>query len=144
VPGLVRAHLQADTCCPHCGRRPDDPRARLLADVIACPRNRAGRKRTSGCTPAERRTRRTEEATYTITITPSNLPQWTNLSEVKGSGANACAANALIARPLAGTYYFKCSRAVWKYAADISRMKSALVAASVFIHSICVAAEACC
>jgi hypothetical protein len=76
VPGLVRAHLQADTCCPHCGRRPDDPRARLLADVIACPRNRAGRKRTSGRTPAERRTRRTEEATYTITITPSNLPQW--------------------------------------------------------------------
>ena len=22
VLGLVRAHLQADTCCPHCGRRP--------------------------------------------------------------------------------------------------------------------------
>ncbi len=76
VPGLVRAHLQAGTCCPHCGRRPDDPRARLLADVIACPRNRAGRKRTSGRTPAERRTRHTEEAAYTITITPSTLPQW--------------------------------------------------------------------
>ena len=28
VLGLVRAHLQADTCCPHCGRRPGDPRAR--------------------------------------------------------------------------------------------------------------------
>ena len=27
-------------------------------------------------TPAERRSRPTEEATYTITITPSNLPQW--------------------------------------------------------------------
>ncbi len=76
VLGLVRAHLQADTCCPHCGRHPDDPLARLLAGVLACPRNRTGRKRTSGRTPAERRTRRTEEAIYTITITPSNLPQW--------------------------------------------------------------------
>src|SRR5216684_1021191 len=76
VLGLVRAHLQADTCCPHCGRRPDDPLALLLAGVLACPRNRTGRKRTSGRTPAERRTRRTEEAVYTITITPSNLPQW--------------------------------------------------------------------
>jgi len=76
VPGLVRAHLQAGTRCPHCGRRPDDPLTRLLADVIACPRNRTGRKRTSGRTPAERRTRHTEEATYTITITPSNLPKW--------------------------------------------------------------------
>ena len=76
VLGLVRAHLQADTCCPHCGRRPADPLARLLADVIARPRNRAGRKRTSGRTPAERRTRHTEEADYTITITPSNLPRW--------------------------------------------------------------------
>ncbi len=78
VLGLVRAHLQADTCCPHCGRRPasaDGPLARLLADVIAHPQNRTGRKRTSGRTPAERRTRHTEEATYTITITPSNLPK---------------------------------------------------------------------
>ena len=54
VPGLIRAHLQADTCCPHCGRRPVDPLARLLAGVLACPRNRADRKRTSGRTPAER------------------------------------------------------------------------------------------
>jgi len=80
VLGLVRAHLQADTCCPHCGRRPassaGDPLARLLADVIAHPPNRTGRKRTSGRTPAERRTRHTEDATYTIAITPSNLPEW--------------------------------------------------------------------
>jgi hypothetical protein len=53
-----------------------DPLARLLADVIAHPRNRAERKRTSGRTPAERRTRHTEEAPYAITITPSNLPRW--------------------------------------------------------------------
>src|SRR5271165_3366457 len=76
VLGLVRAHVHADTRCPHCGRCPDDPLDRLLAGVVACPRNRAGRKRTSGRTPAERRTRHTEEATYTIKITPSNLPKW--------------------------------------------------------------------
>jgi hypothetical protein len=52
------------------------PLARLLADVIAHPPNRTGRKRTSGRTPAERRTRHTEDATYTIAITPSNLPEW--------------------------------------------------------------------
>ena len=79
VLGLVRAHLQADTCCPHCGRRPassaGDPLARLLADVIAHPPDRTGRKRTSGRTPAERRTRHTEDATCTIAITPSNLPE---------------------------------------------------------------------
>ena len=76
VLGLVRAHVHAGTRCPHCGRRPDGPLARLLAGVIAHPRIRAGRKRTSGRTPAERRTRHTEETSYTITITPSNLPQW--------------------------------------------------------------------
>jgi len=79
VLGLVRARVHAGNRCEHCGRRPgsaSDPLGRLLADVIAFPRNRADRKRTSGRTPAERRTRHTEEATYIITITPSNLPQW--------------------------------------------------------------------
>jgi hypothetical protein len=76
VLSLARAHVHAGTRCPHCGRYPDGPLTRLLADVIAHPRNRTGRKRTSGRTPAERRTRHTEETTYTITITPSNLPQW--------------------------------------------------------------------
>ena len=76
VLGLVRARVHAETRCEHCGRRPGDPFSRLPAGIIACPRNRAGRKRTSGRTPAERRTRHTEEATYTIKITPSNLPQW--------------------------------------------------------------------
>lgn len=74
--GLVRAHLHAGARCPHCGRRPADPLGRLLIDLIAHPRNRTGRKRTSGRTPAERRTRHTEEVTYTITITASNLAKW--------------------------------------------------------------------
>ena len=74
VLGLVRAHVHADTRCR--GRRPDDPLDRLLAGVVACPGNRTDRKRTSGCTPVERGTRHTEEAIYTIKITPSNLPKW--------------------------------------------------------------------
>jgi hypothetical protein len=76
VLGLVRAGLHADTRCGHCGRLPADPLGQLIDDVTAHPRHRPGRMRTSGRTAAERRSRPTEEATYTITITPSNLPQW--------------------------------------------------------------------
>ncbi len=75
---LVRAHVMADVCCRHCGRRPtsaNDPLTPLLAGILAQPRNRIGRSRTSGRTAAERRTRHTDEATYTITIAPSNLPR---------------------------------------------------------------------
>ena len=76
VLGLVRAGLHADTRCGHCGHLPADPLGQLIGDITAHPRHRPGRKRTSGRTAAERRSRPTEEATYTITITPSNLPQW--------------------------------------------------------------------
>jgi hypothetical protein len=79
VLGLVRAHVAADACCRHCGRRPSgtgDPLAGLLAAILARPRHRAGRQRTSGRTAAERRTRHTEEVAYAIEITKSNLPQW--------------------------------------------------------------------
>ena len=76
VLGLVRAGICADTRCGHCGKLPAGPLGQLMADVTAHPRHRPGRKRTSGRTAAERRSRPTEEVTYTITITPSNLPQW--------------------------------------------------------------------
>jgi hypothetical protein len=76
VLSLVRAGICAGTRCEHCGKLPADPVGQLIADVTACPRHRPGRKRTSGRTAAERRSRPTEEVTYTITITPSNLPQW--------------------------------------------------------------------
>jgi hypothetical protein len=76
VLGLVRAGLHADTRCGHCSHLPADPVGQLIDDVTAHPRHRPARKRTSGRTAAERRSRPTEEATYTITITPSNLPQW--------------------------------------------------------------------
>jgi len=79
VLGLIRSHVAADTCCRHCGHRPasaDDTLASLNAAILATPRHRTGRQRTSGRTTAERRTRHTEEVTYTIDITKSNLPQW--------------------------------------------------------------------
>ena len=79
VLALIRGHVTADTCCRHCGRRPGspgDPLAGLLAAILALPRHRDGRQRTSGRTSAERRTRHTEEVDYTIDITKSNLPEW--------------------------------------------------------------------
>ena len=79
VLGLVRSHVAADTCCRRCGHRPasaDDALASLNTAILALPMHRTGRQRTSGRTAAERRTRHTEEVTYTIDITKSNLPQW--------------------------------------------------------------------
>jgi len=79
VLALIRGHVTADTCCRHCGRRPGspgDPLAGLLAAILALPRHRDGRQRTSGRTSAERRIRHTEEVDYTIDITKSNLPEW--------------------------------------------------------------------
>jgi hypothetical protein len=79
VPGLVRSHVAADAHCRHCGHRPgpaDAPLASLDAAILALPRHRPRRQRTSGRTAAERRTRHTEEVTCTIDITKSNLPEW--------------------------------------------------------------------
>jgi Transposase DDE domain len=84
VLGLIRAHVAADAHCRHCGHRPvgpDAPLGVLTSAIIALPRHRPGRQRTSGRTAAERRTRRTEEVTYTIDIKKSNLPKWDRLPE---------------------------------------------------------------
>ena len=81
VLGLIRSHVAADARCPHCGHRADDPLASLNAAILALPRHRPGRQRTSGRTPAERRIRHTEEVTYTIEITKSNLPKWDTTPE---------------------------------------------------------------
>jgi transposase IS4-like protein/DDE family transposase len=84
VPGLVRSHVAADTCCRHCGHRTASagaPLASLNAAILALPRHRPGRQRTSGRTATERRTRHTEEVTYTIDITKSNLPKWDTTPE---------------------------------------------------------------
>ena len=65
---LIRDHVAADACCRHCGHRPASgtPLASLNTAILALPRHRPGRQRTSGRTAAERRTRHTEEVTYTI------------------------------------------------------------------------------
>ena len=78
VLALIRAHVAADTCCPHCGHRPVSANAQLsalTAAILVLPRHRDGRKRTSGRTAAERRTTRTENVTYIIDVIPSNLPR---------------------------------------------------------------------
>lgn len=78
VLSLARAAVTADTCCPHCGKRPasaNTPLAGLDADIAALPPGRTGRQRTSGRTAAQRRTWISEPADYTITIVPSNLPK---------------------------------------------------------------------
>jgi hypothetical protein len=88
VLGLVRDHVAADVCCPHCGHRPvsgNDQLSTLNAAVIALPGHRPGRQRSSGRTTAERRTGHTEEVTYTISITESNLPKWDTTRKLKGS-----------------------------------------------------------
>jgi Transposase DDE domain/Insertion element 4 transposase N-terminal len=78
VLSLTRAAITADTCCPHCRKRPasaNAPTAALDAAIAAVPPGRPGRQRTSGRTAAERREWTSEPADYTITITPSNLPK---------------------------------------------------------------------
>ena len=73
VLSLVRDHVTADTCCPHCGHRPStapDPLAPLTAAIAAHPLARENRKRTSGRSKAERRKWPTEDAgglTFTTT-----------------------------------------------------------------------------
>ena len=81
VLGLIRSHVAAETPCRQCGHRPASPLASLNTAILALPRHRQGRQRTSGRTAAERRTRHTEEVTYTIDITKSNLPKWDTTPE---------------------------------------------------------------
>ena len=78
VLSLARAAVTADTCCPHCHKRPasgNAPLAGLDAAILALPPGRAGRQRTSGRTAAERQKWISEPADYTLTIVPSNLPK---------------------------------------------------------------------
>ena len=78
VLSLIRGHVTADTCCPHCGKRPasgNDPIALLVNQILAQPAHRDRPARTSGRTAFQRQNWHTEEVTYTITIIPSNLPK---------------------------------------------------------------------
>ena len=78
VLALIRSHVIADTCCPHCGKRPasgNDPITLLLSQILAQPVHRDRPERTSGRTALQRQNWHTEEVRYTITIVPSNLPK---------------------------------------------------------------------
>ena len=80
VLSLIRGHVTADTCCPHCGKRPasgNDPVALIVSQILAQPAHRDRPARTSGRTPFQRKNWHTEEVEYTITIVPSNLPKTT-------------------------------------------------------------------
>lgn len=83
VLGLIRSHVASEAPCRHCGRRPASPLTSLNA-VLALPRHRQGRQRTSGRTAAERRVRHTEEVKYTIDIAKSNLPEWDTTPKTSG------------------------------------------------------------
>jgi Transposase DDE domain len=65
----------ADPGCTHCGHRREHTTGELVAAIAAQPRNRIGRHRTSPRTKTQRRTDRTRDVTYTITIVTSNLPK---------------------------------------------------------------------
>jgi hypothetical protein len=78
VLSLIRGHVTADACCPHCGKRPasgNDPIALLVSQVLAQPAHRNRPARTSGRTAFQRQNWHTEEVAYTITIVASNLPK---------------------------------------------------------------------
>jgi len=78
VLSLSRTAVTADTCCPHCGKRPtsrNTPLAGLDAAIVGLPPGRADRQRTSGRTAAERRKQTCEPVDYTLAIVPSKLPK---------------------------------------------------------------------
>jgi hypothetical protein len=78
VLSVIRGHIAADSCCPHCGKGPasvNDPVTLLIAGILAQPHHRQRPARTSGRTPFQRQNWHTEPVEYTITIIPSNLPQ---------------------------------------------------------------------
>jgi hypothetical protein len=71
VLAATRDHLAppCESCGHHAGARD------LTAAITARPRNRTNRHRTSPRTTQDRLTQHTQNATYTITITPTNLPK---------------------------------------------------------------------
>jgi hypothetical protein len=75
VLALTRARATNDAGCVHCGHRPDNPVDDLITAIAAQPRNRITRQRSSPRTKTQRRTERTRDVSYTITIEASNLPK---------------------------------------------------------------------
>lgn len=74
VPALTRTTTATRPPCTRCGHPPEPPVEDLIAAISAQPRNRSARQRTSPRTRAQRRTERTRNVTYTITIETPKLP----------------------------------------------------------------------
>jgi Insertion element 4 transposase N-terminal/Transposase DDE domain len=75
VLALTRASATTRPACVQCGHRPDNPVDDLVTAIAAQPRNRTTRQRTSPRTKTQRRTERTRDVSYAITIVASNLPK---------------------------------------------------------------------
>lgn len=87
----ARVAVTADTCCPHCGKRPTSanaPTASLDAAIAAVPPAARHASEPPDAPPRNGEHGPSEPADYTITIVPSDLPK-TDISprEVKGSTA---------------------------------------------------------
>ena len=61
--------------CTRCGHTSDNPTEDLISAIAAQPRNRTERQRTSPRTTTQRRTERTRNVSYTITIVTPNIPK---------------------------------------------------------------------
>ncbi len=75
VLALTRNSATTDSGCARCGHHPANPVDDLIAAITAQPRNRTNRQRASPRTKQQRRTERTRNVSYTITITTPNLPK---------------------------------------------------------------------
>jgi len=84
VLALTRAHLasQDSAPCVNCGHDDPDPATTLLTAIAAQPRNRPTRTRTGPRTKRQRRTQRTRDVTYEITITQIDLPKASKTAKV--------------------------------------------------------------
>ena len=70
----TRDYLAPTKACSNCGHHTDRDPGELTAAILAGPRNRPERDRTSPRTQDDRQTQHTRNVTYTITIIESNLP----------------------------------------------------------------------
>jgi hypothetical protein len=75
VLALTRGSATTNPGCARCGHVTDPGVDGLITAITAQPRNRTDRQRTSPRTTTQRRTERTRNVTYTITIETPNLPK---------------------------------------------------------------------
>lgn len=75
VLALTRGRATTSPGCAQCGHVPAPGVDGLITAITAQPRNRTGRQRTSPRTTTQRRTERTRNVSYSITIETPNLPR---------------------------------------------------------------------